>query len=363
MLAKLFGRAYQPLNTIEISKKNLLNNYRHLSSINRKLKIAPVLKSNAYGHGLIPIAKLLSQKNPPFFCVDSLYEAYELSKSGITTQILIMGFIDPISLKTKKLPYSFAVYSRGQIDTLSKYQPQAKIHIFVDTGMHREGILPEELPEFLGYINKTSLEIEGIMSHFGESENSKNPLTIQQIRKFEHILKIIKPKYVHISNSGGILNNFGIGNIGRAGIALYGISPISANNRLKPCLTLTTHIAQIKNLKKGESVGYNFTYKAKKEIKIAILPIGYNDGVNRRLSNKGIVTIRGVECKIIGRISMNITTIDITDIKNTKVGDEITIFSNNIQAKNSIENTAKLCGSIPYELLVGLAPSTRRVIR
>lgn len=363
MLAKLFGRAYQPLNTIEISKKNLLNNYRYLSSINRKLKIAPVLKSNAYGHGLIPVAKVLAQKNPPFFCVDSLYEAYELSKNGITTQILIMGFIDPTSLKTKKLPYSFAVYGRGQIDALSKYQPQAKIHIFVDTGMHREGILPEELPEFLEYINKTSLEIEGIMSHFGESENSKNPLTIQQISKFEQTIKSFHPKWIHISNSGGILNNLGIGNIGRAGIALYGISPITLDLKLKPVLKLKTHIAQVKNLKKGESVGYNFTYKAKRELKIAILPIGYNDGVNRRLSNKGFVTVRGVDCKIIGRISMNITTINITNIKNAKVGDEVIIFSNNNQAKNSIENTAKLCGSIPYELLVGLAPSTKRTIQ
>lgn len=353
--------SYQALNKIELDQKNLIHNYKYLSSINKKIKIAPVLKSNAYGHGLVLTAKILEKLNPPLICVDSLYEAYELSKNDIKIPILIMGFVDPISLKTKRLPYSFAVYSVEQVDALAKEQPHAKIHIFVDTGMHREGVLLDELNTFIDHIKKTSLEIEGLMSHLAESENKNNPLTKMQINRFTSAVNTLKPKWIHISNSGGILNNYGLGNIGRCGIALYGISPISHDKKLKPVLTFKTHISQIKKIKKEESVGYNFTFKSNKNMTLATLPVGYNDGVDRRLSNKGFVTVDNIECKIIGRVSMNITTIDVTDIKNVKVGDEVIIFSNKSSDKNSIEKAATICNTIPYELLTGLAASTRRV--
>ncbi len=363
MITKIFKRSYKPLNTVEISKKNIIHNCKYLCSINKKVKIAPVLKSNAYGHGIVQIAKLLEKTNPPFFCVDSLYEAYELTNNGITTQILVMGFIDPKSLETKKLPYSFAVFNKEQIDVLAQFQPHAKIHIFIDTGMHREGVDLLELDEFVKYIRKTSLYIEGVMSHFAESENPKNPLTKAQLNKFRSVINSANPDWIHISNSGGILNNYALGNMGRAGIALYGISPGFPDPKLKPALQLKTHIAQIKTIKKGESVGYSYTFTSKKDMKIAILPLGYNDGVDRRLSNKGFATIGRVECKILGRISMNITTIDVTNVKNPKTGDEVVVFSNDPGMKNSIKNAAKICGTIPYDLLVGLHPSTKRVFR
>lgn len=335
-IKKIFFPSYQALNTIEVNEKNLRHNYKYLSSINKKVKIAPVLKSNAYGHGLVPTAKILENLNPPFICVDSLYEAYELTNNGIKTPILIMGFVDPVSLATKKLPYSFAVFSKEQVDTLRQHQPNSNIHIFVDTGMHREGILLEELNEFIDYIKKTDLTIEGLMSHFGESENKNNPLTKMQINNFKSAVNAIKPQWVHISNSGGVLNNYALGNMGRCGIALFGISPSTPDEKLKPTLSLKTHLVQIKDIKKGESVGYSFTYTAKKNMKIGILPIGYNDGINRRLSNKGFVKLGNANCKIIGRISMNITTIDLSDVKKPIIGDEVVVYSAKMKDKNSI---------------------------
>lgn len=361
-IKKIFTRSYKPLNILEISEKNLIHNYKYLSSINKKLKIAPVLKSNAYGHGLIQVAKVMEKLQPPFMCVDSLYEAYALTNNGITTPILIMGFIDPMSLNTKKLPYSFAVFGKEQVDALAKYQPDAKIHIFIDTGMHREGIQLDELSSFVDYINKTHLTVEGLMSHFAESENKKNPLTRLQLKKFDQAINVIRPKWIHISNSGGILNNLEVGNLGRCGIGLYGISPVLHDAKLKPTLTLKTHIAQVKNVKKGDSIGYNFTFKAKKDIKIAILPIGYNDGIDRRLSNKGLVKIGKKFCKIIGRISMNITIIDVSSIKNPKVGNEVIIYSSRFSDKNSVQTAANICNTIPYELLVHLTSSTKRLM-
>jgi alanine racemase len=370
-LKKIFGRNYEPLNKIEISLSSLKHNYKYLSSIDKRIKVAPVLKSNAYGHGIELIAKALDKFNPPFFCVDSLYEAYKLLKTGIKTPILIMGYVDPKSLKTKKLPFSFAVYDYGVLLALNRYQPQAKIHIFVDTGMHREGVRIDELPKFLhSIISKTNLEIEGIMSHLAESESPKNASTKEQLRNFQKAISILKksginPKWIHIANSSAILNNklykAELGNMARTGIALYGIDTEGKDKNLKPTLTLKTRISQIKNLHKTEKAGYNFTFTAKENMQIAILPIGYFDGVDRRLSNKGFVLVNEKECPIIGRVSMNITIIDVSKIANTTVGQEVIVYSNNPENKNSIQNAAKLCNEPPYVLLGNLAYSTKRL--
>jgi alanine racemase len=371
-LNNIFQRNYVPLNKIEISKSNLLKNYKFLKSINKNVYIAPVLKSNAYGHGLLITAKILESLSPPFFCVDSLFEAYELLKIKIQTPILIMGYINPKSLITKKLPFSFAVFNYETLKSLSRYQPNAKIHIFVDTGMHREGISLAELPEYISYIKtKTNLQIEGLMSHFAESENPKNPSTLQQLDNFKTAINIlnnfgVKPKFIHLGNSSALLNNKfyhnNIGNVARIGIAVYGIDPEGNSKNLTPVLTLKSHIAQIKLVKPKEKIGYNFTYQTKKELKIAIIPIGYYDGVSRKLSNLGFIKVGKNYCPIIGKVNMNITIINITDTKNVKVGQEVTIYSNNQNDKNSIKNTARLCGLIPYEILVSLAETTKRAI-
>lgn len=366
-----FGRNYEPLNKIEVSLPNLKHNYKYLSSIDKEIKVAPVLKSNAYGHGIQLIAKALDKFNPPFFCVDSLYEAYKLLETGVKTQILIMGYVDPKSLKTKKLPFSFAVYDYGVLLELNRYQPQAKIHIFVDTGMHREGVGIDELPKFLqSIISKTNLEIEGIMSHFAESENPKNPSTKEQLRNFQKAISILKksginPKWVHIANSSAVINRklykAEFGNMARTGIALYGIDVQRKDKNLKPALTLKTSISQIKNLHKTEKAGYNFTFTAKENMRIAILPIGYYDGMDRRLSNKGFTLVNGEYCPIIGRVSMNITIIDVSKITNAKVGQEVIVYSNNPKDKNSIQNASKLCNELSYVLLGNLASSTKRL--
>jgi len=237
--------------------------------------------------------------------------------------------------------------------------------------MHREGVRIDELPKFLhSIISKTNLEIEGIMSHLAESESPKNASTKEQLRNFQKAISILKksginPKWIHIANSSAILNNklykAELGNMARTGIALYGIDTEGKDKNLKPTLTLKTRISQIKNLHKTEKAGYNFTFTAKENMQIAILPIGYFDGVDRRLSNKGFVLVNEKECPIIGRVSMNITIIDVSKIANTTVGQEVIVYSNNPENKNSIQNAAKLCNEPPYVLLGNLAYSTKRL--
>lgn len=374
--------SYQPLNKIEISKNRLVQNYKYLSS--KKIKIAPVVKSNAYGHGLVLVAKLLEEGcgdcHVPFFCVDSIYEAYELLKTKIKTPILIMGYIEGENLRVKKLPFSYAVSTLDLAEAINKYQPQAGVHIFVDTGMHREGIPLADLPQFITHLKQLpNINIEGLMSHLASADDTKDPLNKLQIKNFQRAHDICKkngihPKWIHILNSDGLLYTSDVAsnlpmvphrmcNIARVGLALYGISK---DPNLKPVLTLKTKIIQIKNLQKGDRVGYDGTYTAKKPMTIGVLPLGYYDGADRRLSNKGFVTIDGVGCPIIGLISMNVTTIDLSKVKNPfisqVISQEVIVYSNNPKDPNSIENAAKVCKTIPYEILVHLASSTRRVV-
>ena len=366
-----FKRQYSPLNRIEIAKSALLSNYKYLSSLSH-VKVSPVLKSNAYGHGLPLVAKILDNAGAPFFSVDSLYEAYELLKVGIKTHILIMGYTNPENFKVKSLPFSFAVYDKATLEVLYKYQPQAGIHLFVDTGMHREGIRIDELPEFLHYASQfKNLKIEGLMSHFGASDKYDDALTQQQVENFVVAQKLLKkygfkPQWIHQGNSSALMHcgkyKKYIGNVVRAGLVTYGIDPEGKDISLKPALRVITTLNQIKSLRKGESVGYDFTYKAKKDMTIGILPYGYYDGLDRRLSNKGYVTIDGVVCPLIGRVSMNISAVDISTVPNPAVGHEVIVYSDNKQDSNSLYNAARKAGTIPYVLLVHLASSTKRIV-
>lgn len=368
-LKSLLHRKYRPLNVIEISKNNLLSNYEYLSSINKQIRVAPVLKSNAYGHGLVLTAKILDELNPPFFCVDSLFEAYDLSNEKIKTPILVMGYIDPQSLQTKHLPYSFAIYTNEQLQVLNKYQPRSNVHLFIDTGMHREGVQIDNLNNFIKRIKKTSLNLEGVMSHFGMSENPDHKMTKIQNNNFKEAINILSgnnfnPRYIHFANSSGLLESTNypyLGNVSRAGMALYGIDPTGKNDKLKPVLSFKTKIAQIKTIRKGEQIGYDFTFRAERKMQIAILPAGYNDGIDRRFSNKGFVRIKSKFCLIVGRVSMNITVVDISEISNAKPGDTVEIFSNLKLSLNSIEKQSRMANTIPYELMVHLNPLTKRV--
>lgn len=364
LVKKLLGREYQPLNKIYINKQALLDNYSYLSSVNSIVRVAPVLKSNAYGHGIKLAAEVLDSK-PPFFCVDSLYEAYELLKSKTQTPVLVMGYIDPKSLNVKKLPFSYAVWDLEVIKALNKYQKGAEIHIFVDTGMHREGVSVEELPEFLSAIKQfNNLTISGLMTHLAEAEKADSELTKYQLKEFKKAYEVVRkagfsPKFVHLGGSGALFLKLPTYiNVIRTGISTFGIG----NPNLKPILKLTTKLVQIKNIRKGDKVGYDGTFEAKVDTVVGILPIGYYDGVDRRLSSRGIVLIDEVECPILGRVSMNLTAVDITKVNEPKIGQEVIIFSDNPSDKNSIENAAKTCETIPYDLLVHLASSTKRIL-
>jgi len=362
-------KPYHHLNKILIDERALISNHQTLKKLHPESKIAPVLKSNAYGHGLTTVASIFDKLNAPFLIVDSLYEAYELYKKNIKTPILIIGYTDPRNYAVKPLPFHYSVFDLETAQALNKYQPGSSIHIFVDTGMSREGVRIDNLPNFIKEIQKLkNIKVEGLVSHFADADNPTDAsFTKKQLNNYHQALQIfndhgIDPKWKHISASAGAFKvenkTF---NLIRAGLVSYGVSPFDENiKQLKPSLTLQSTIIQIKQLQKGDLVSYSLTYQAPSDMTVGILPAGYYEGVDRRLSNRGVVKIKNKYCPIVGRVCMNLTIIDLSKVKNPKVGDKVEIYSTDTTAENSVFNLAKTAQTIPYKLLTGLADSIRR---
>lgn len=374
-------RTYKTLNLIKVSQSALKHNYHYFQTLHYPKEIAPVLKSNAYGHGLKLIGKFInSQIKPPFIAVDSLYEAYELQKIKVKTPILIMGYTFPenFRLYRKLKNFHFSVFDKKTLAALNKHQPGAKIHLKIDTDMNRLGIQPEQVKNFIYSLKDCPhLHLEGIYSHLSQADNPhKNTFTQKQITIFKKVIRQFEQagfsfKWKHISaTAGATLNQDPQFNLVRLGLGFYGYSPFPPQSKpgqlltqnLKPALKLQSHLIQVKKIKKGNQVSYGGTFTAKKDITIGLIPIGYYDGPDRRLSNKGIVLINNQPCPVIGRICMNITIVDLSQIANPQPGQKAVIFSPNNKNPNSISQTALTANTIPYVLLVNLAESTKRVL-
>lgn len=370
-------RTYHTLNTIYIDKLALKHNHAVLSKYHPEAKVCPVLKSNAYGHGLTVAGKVFDTLNAPFLVVDSLYEAYELYKEHVKTPILIMGYTNPKNFKTKKLPFTYVVYDLALARTLNQYQPGAYVHLFVDTGMSREGIPIDIFRRFIREMKKLkNLKITGLASHLADADNPRALKSVEdQVTVFKAARKILQEEGIevewrHISASGGAFKvKDKAFNMIRAGLASYGINPLEKSDAfykrltLRPALSFTSTLVEVKRVKIGSKIGYNGTYTAQKDMTIGIIPAGYYEGVHRGLSNAGVVRIGRVYCPIIGRVSMNIATIDISGLTRPKVGDEVLVYSDIEGDRNTVFNSAEAANTIPYELLVHIAESVKRRLK
>ena len=371
---------YQTLNEVTVAHSALKHNYNYFQSLNAHSEVAPVLKANAYGHGLTLIADFVDRTlNVPFICVDSLYEAYELYKHKTKSDIFVMGYTDPVNYAVwKKLPFIFGVGDRETLLALNKKQPGARIHLKLDTGMCRLGIEPGGVGEFIKVLKTcNNLKVEGIFSHLSQADDShKKTFTNNQIKLFKRMVGEFEQsgfsfKYKHIqATAGAVAVNDPYFNLIRLGLGFYGYSPFSAHSKegrglkakLRPALTLTSRIALLKDIQPGSQVGYGGSYLAKQTEKIAVLPIGYHDGVGRGLSNLVSFQLGGVPCPVVGNISMNKLTIKIPRTVRARVGDTVTLISPDPDSASSIYHLASILNTIPYTLLTGLHPSTRRCI-
>ena len=363
---------------IEIRKSDLRNNYltfrRFLKS---KTKLMAVAKSNAYGHGLIDYTHHMEYLGVDWFGVDSIVEARALRENGIKKPILVLGYTLPEkNTEAFSNNISLTISSFEALQELSKLFPAApKIHLKIDTGMHRQGFFIKELPRALEFIEqKMDLKmVEGVYTHFASAKDPKQPQdTLKQIEQFEKAIKILASKNVRVikhaaATSGTINFPQSHYDMVRIGIGLYGLWPSretfqSFHNKisLKPTLSWKTIISEIKNLPKGSKIGYDFTETLTRDSKIAVCPIGYWHGFPRALSSKGFVVIKNKICKVLGRVSMDMITVDVTEVKEIKIGDIVTILGDQGQAPTA-EILAELCGTTNYEIITRLNPLIKRL--
>ncbi len=346
-------------------------------NVREDAKMVAVIKTDGYGHGAIPIAKVISDLVEAY-AVATVDEAMNLRRHGIEKPIYLLGFIHEGGIKcaieNEIRPAVFEYKTAEIISNMAvELNKTAKIHIKIDTGMSRLGFKTnDESLDIICKIKKLpNIEIEGIFTHFAASDEKDKTSAKKQLEKYNVFVSKLKDKGVdikikHCSNSAGIVDmpeaNM---NEVRAGIALYGLYPSQDVNKeavpLKPALELKSHIVFLKDVEEGVGVSYGSTFVTNKKTKIATIPIGYGDGYPRNLSNKGCVLIRGKRAPIIGRVCMDQFMVDVTNIENVASGDEVTLIGKDKSEMISVEEIADLAGTFNYELVCNLGKRIPRV--
>jgi alanine racemase len=368
---RFFRAQYRPMNRIEISAQIILENLAYLQGLQKGAEFFPVIKSHAYGHGIKEICQILEKSSVMMLAVDSLPEA-QIAYKHSSKKILILGETLQENYKYFSLKRSeFCVYNIETFIFLASLKKNIHIHLFVNTGMNREGI--QDIEEFLIQVQPylKHVTIQGICSHLAsaDEDSSQNKRQEQSFMESLNILheNNIYPRYIHLGNSAGvfILKN-PILNAFRTGIALYGYTPFVKGHAsykqsllLRPALRCMSRVMTIQDIQKGEGVSYNETFIAKKNTKIAIVPFGYAEGLSRKLSNSGCFYNKEAKIPIVGNVCMNLTCCDITNIDIQK-GDEIELISMDPKKENSIMSIAQKEETISYEVLVKLATNIRR---
>lgn len=361
---------------IEIDSSTLVSNFlaikNHLAIKSPLVKIFPVVKANAYGHGIIPCAQLYTSLGAEKLCVALLSEAGLLRTNPHLTL-----HTTPIIVLTPPLPEEAEQICQTNVEIVAtdlsflthlnnvaiKNNKMIRIHLYIDTGMHRDGIAPQQALEFAKKCQQlTALELTGLCTHFSDSDNSNQELTQQQIALFDSTYQTLiqngfKFSDVHAANSGAILQfPDSYFSAVRPGITLYGYLPSKnlADLKLKPALSLKTKVVSLRQVSSGDFIGYGTFYQVQQNTRIASIPIGYADGIGRNLSGKLNVLIQGKYYKNVGRICMDQLMIDVGE-DDIKIGDEVVIIGHQIHADINAYELAQRGDTIPYEILTNLS--------
>jgi len=368
----------KPYTWIEINSKALQHNLKELKAVVGNGVLAPVIKANAYGHGLLQVGRVCQEsEHVDWVCVAALSEALALRKSGFTKPILVMVYTDENPALAIEHDISLMVYNKQALKELAEQAQKEKricnVHIKADTGLSRLGSSPEKTIQFVELAQSLpGINVQGIGTHFAQSQAQDQSFTQKQLTTFKTILQQLKEKNIqiplrHACNSAATLRlNAKAGNFFRPGIAVYGywasphVQKEASDISLKPVLTWKTKIFNTKTVPAGRSIGYDRTYETKKKTRLGYLPIGYAQGYKRSLANKAYVIVNQKPAAIIGQIGMNVITIDITDIPEAKTGTEVTLIGNASGTRasdlaqlidgNVRELTTRICPTIPRSL-------------
>lgn len=367
---------------IELNKANLLHNLKVFKETTRK-KVMFVVKANAYGHGLPEIIEI--SKDLPYvdyYAVDALPEALVIRSRQQKKPVLILGWSDRAEL-TEIIANGFetVIPSLEQLklarEIAKKSNHKAFIHLKLETGTNRLGLEPEKIIPLLKGFPDPHMELSGIYSHFANIEDTTDPtFARQQLSVFNQVLAYLPPGRIlkHFSSSASsLLFPKTYFDIVRVGISAYGYWPSRQTHALyleknrkqvvfKPVLSWHAKVAQVKQIKKGSAIGYGLSYRTYNKVKIIVVPVGYYDGYDRKLSNVSQVLVNGVKAPVRGRICMDMFMVDVSHIKNVNVGDRVIILGEENHERVHADTLAELAGTINYEILARINPLIPRMI-
>ncbi len=362
------------ITLIEVDLNAIGHNLNAIKSmVGNETKILSIVKADAYGHGAVEVSQTLEQNGTDMLGVAFPGEGIELRKNNITIPILILNPVlseqieDVIQHSLRVTVNSLDIANELSI-TAKKYHRNIRIHVEIDTGMGGDGVCPDRtIPFIKALLLIENLEIEGVFTHFSSSQEKDKSFTYEQNRKFKEVIKQLENEkisipLIHAANSAAILDipdsHF---NMVRPGLILYGIFPsnyVSRNIELKQAMSFKTRIINLKKLDPGSVIGYGRTFEIMKQTTVATIPVGYKDGFNRGFSNLGEVLVHGKRVPIIGRVCMDRCFIDVTNIPDVEIGSEVILFGNQGDETISIESTAELIGTIPYEVVCNVGTKT-----
>lgn len=368
--------ATRPRSWAEIDGAALAGNLAWLKARAPGGQVLTVLKADAYGHGSQNVARIVERAGATMIGVGDSTEALELRAAGISAPILILGSIVPLEIPAViQAGIVPVVHSRRRVDDLeaeaARQSRTVSVHLKVDTGMGRLGLRPSSTLEVARRIRGSPhLRLQGLMSHLAHGGADGHQANSEQMRLFASLIRELRaedllPPFVHVRNSAGIFDP-DLADAGetmvRAGAALYGFSPSRdpLPVGLRPVLTLRTQLIYLKDVPKGQRVGYGGTALTERSTRLGIIPLGYHDGMKRSLSNRGEVLIHSRRARVLGMVSMDYTTLDLTDVPMARVGDTVTIIGRDGEAMMPVEEVALAASTIPYDVLCGLG---RRIVR
>jgi len=340
------------------------------------VKILSVVKADAYGHGACEVARALAEAGSDGFGVATVEEGIELREAGIRAPILVLTAVYAEQLdrffKHDLTPAVSDLYTLGQLEKLTrKRNANLKFHLKIDTGMGRLGLLHSEIDSWLPQVGKVeALKLEGLFSQLSHAEDAAGNHTQAQVKKFSRVIERLSaqgfdPPLIHLANSAGIIGvPSAHGTMVRPGLMLYGLYPsreMEVRVELKPALSWRTRILQLKELPADYSVGYGRSFTTKRKSSIATLPVGYADGYHRLLSNRGVALVGGKKAPVVGRISMDLTMIDVTDIRGVSQGDEVILLGRQGEETISADEMAGWAETISYEILTSISARVARV--
>jgi alanine racemase len=372
----------------EVSLSKLRHNFRVVQQhVGPGVDVCAVVKADAYGHGAVDCARALEEEGARWLGVTSLDEAIPLRDAGIQGRILLMtGFWRGEEEEIIRLQLTPTVWESGQIGLLNKAAAhlgvnQHPVHLKVDTGMGRLGVALEDLPQICAALKSAQhLALEGLSTHLASSEVLDAPSVGEQLNRFEEARRVLKdaglePPLLHAANTSAVISRpKALYKMVRPGIALFGyylpferagreVSGSALRLPVQPVLTWKTRILSLRDVRGNQALGYGGTYVTKAPARIAVLPVGYADGLNRALSSLGRVIVREHYAPIVGRISMDLTLADVTGLPGISVGDEVILLGSLDGLSMDALEHATLAGTVPYEILCGISKRVPRRYR